>query len=205
MTNPWIEWVKQLQALSQAGKAYSKDPYDLERFDSIADISHQMFSLLSGAPVEQVQNLFMPETGYPTPKIDLRAGVIQDNKILLVREREDNCWTLPGGWADVSETPSQGVMREVLEESGYVVEQPRLVAIRDRAVHPYEPVFPFHIYKLFFICQLVSGKPAINTEISEIGFFEADQLPPLSRSRVLPEDIQMIFTHARESLPVTVD
>jgi len=201
-----IEWAKQLQALSQTGKAYSKDKYDLERFNSIADISHQMFAQLSGAPLEQVQNLFIAESGYATPKIDLRAGVIKDNKILLVREREDNCWTLPGGWADVCETPSHGVVREVFEESGYTVDKPRIISIKDRAVHPYIPIFPFHIYKMFFLCDFVSGEPMINIEISEIDFFDLDNLPNLSESRVLPEDIAMMFEHYKNpNLAVSVD
>ena len=202
----WIEWAKQLQALSQAGKAYSKDKYDLERFESIADISHKMFAQLAEVPLERVQNLFIPDSGYPTPKIDLRAGVIKDNKILLVREREDNCWTLPGGWADVNETPSQGVVREVYEESGYTVNGPRLISVKDRAIHPYVPIYPFHIYKMFFLCNFVSGEPEVNIEISEIGFFELGNLPKLSKSRVLPEDIAMMFEHHKNHrLQVSVD
>ncbi len=141
----WVEWVKQLQSIAQAGKAYSKDKFDLERFDQLSDISHKMFAQLSDTPVERVAELFIPESGYPTPKVDLRAAVIKDNKILLVREREDDCWSLPGGWADVCETPSDGVVREVLEESGYVVSSPRLVAVKDRDVHPYFPKFPYYI------------------------------------------------------------
>lgn len=189
----WLDWAKQLQALSQAGHAYSTDKYDLERFDSVADIAHKMLAELSDTPVEKVENLFIPETGYPTPKVDVRAGVIKDNKILLVREREDNRWTLPGGWGDVCETPTQGVIREVYEESGYVVDNARLVAIKDRAVHDYRPIFPFHIYKMFFLCDFVSGEALTNIEISEIGFFEQSNIPELSLSRVLPQDIDMIF------------
>jgi ADP-ribose pyrophosphatase YjhB (NUDIX family) len=166
-----LNWAKQLQAIAQAGKTYSKDKFDLERFDQIANISHQMFSRLSDSPIENIQQLFIPETGYPTPKVGLRAGIIEKGKILLVRERDDDCWTLPGGWADVCETPSQGVVREVFEESGFVVDNPRLIAIKDRSVHPYKPVYPHHIYKLFFLCSLVSGEPKENIEISEIGFF----------------------------------
>ncbi len=138
----WMNWAKQLQALSQAGQAYSKDKFDLERFDEIANISHQMIAQLANTSVERVEQLFVPEVGYPTPKVDLRAGVIKDGKILLVREREDNCWTMPGGWADVCETPSTGVIREVLEESGYHVSHPKLVAIKDRDVHAYLPKYP---------------------------------------------------------------
>ncbi|GAM60455.1 hypothetical protein JCM19232_788 [Vibrio ishigakensis] len=189
----WLDWAKQLNAISQAGKTYSKDKYDLERFDQVAHISHQMFAELSDQPVEKVASLFVDEVGYPTPKIDLRAGVIQNGKILLVKEREDSKWTLPGGWGDVCETPTQGVIREVLEESGYIVDSPRLVSVKDRAVHPYAPPYPFHIYKMFFLCELKGGEPTINIEVSEIDWFSPNELPALSEGRTRAEDIEYLF------------
>lgn len=202
----WLDWAKQLNAISQAGKTYSKDKYDLERFDQIADISHQMFAELSDQPVEKVANLFVNEVGYPTPKIDVRAGVIKDGKILLVKEREDGKWTLPGGWGDVCETPTQGVIREVEEESGYIVSSPRLVAVKDRAVHPYTPPYPFHIYKMFFLCDLEGGEPTINIEVSDIDWFSPNSLPPLSDGRTRPEDIEYLFEALNNpNQPVYID
>lgn len=103
----WLAWAKQIQAISQTGKTYTKDGYDLERYEQLADISHQMLASLAEQPVSRVENLFIDEQGYPTPKVDLRAGVIVDNKILLVRERTDDKWSLPGGWADVNEAPRE--------------------------------------------------------------------------------------------------
>lgn len=204
--NPWVDWVKQIKSISQAGLAYSKAPFDIERFKMLDALAHEMFSHLSTAPVEQVERLFIPETGYPTPKIDLRAGVIREGKILLVRERADGCWSLPGGWADVCETASEGVVREVMEETGYRVSQPRLIAVKDRARHGYRPEFPYHIYKLFFVCEFESGMAETNIEISDIGFFAPDELPELSVSRVLPEDIEMLFRHSQcPGSPVYVD
>ncbi|BDF94184.1 MULTISPECIES: NUDIX hydrolase [Pseudoalteromonas] len=191
----WLAWAKQIQAISQTGKAYTKDGYDIERYEQLADISHQMLASLAEQPVSVVENLFIDEQGYPTPKVDLRAGVIVDNKILLVRERTDDKWSLPGGWADVNEAPREGIIREVLEESGYQVTNPRLIALKDRALHPYLPVSAQHIYKLFFLCELIGGEPTINLEVSEIGFFALDNLPELSVGRVLVEDIQMLFHH----------
>ena len=158
------------------------------------------------ASVEQVRNLYIPESGYPPPKVDLRAGVIRNNKILLVREREDSRWALPGGWADVCETPSEGIVREVLEESGYVVHSPKLVAIKDRDIHPYTPKLPFHVYKMFFLCEFESGTATPNIEISDIEFFALDDLPKLSEGRVLERDITMMFEyHASPSKAVLVD
>lgn len=204
--NQWLEWAKQLQAISQIGKTYSKDPYDLERFDQIAEIAYGMFADLGAVPVEKVADLFLPESGYATPKIDLRGGVIRENEILLVLERADQRWTLPGGWADVNETPSEGVMREVFEESGLVVANPRLVAIKDRSVHPYRPTYPFHIYKMFFLCDYVSGEAQPNLEVSDVGFFALESLPPLSESRIMGEDLEMLFRYnENRDLPVYVD
>lgn len=191
----WLNWVKQIKAISQAGKAYGNDDYDLERYQQLEEISHQMLASLAEQPVSKVDNLFIEEKGYPTPKVDLRAGVIKDNKILLVRERTDNRWSLPGGWADVNEAPKAGIVREVLEESGYQVSDPRLVALKDRALHPYTPISAQHIYKLFFLCDFVGGEPVINLEVSEIGFFALADLPELSTGRVLEEDIAMFFSY----------
>ncbi|MGO2011803.1 NUDIX hydrolase [Pseudoalteromonas sp.] len=191
----WLHWTKQIKAISQAGKTYGKDGYDLERYQQLEEISHQMLASLAEQPVSKVDNLFIDECGYPTPKVDLRAGVINDNKILLVRERTDNRWSLPGGWADVNEAPKEGIIREVLEESGYHVSNPQFIALKDRALHPYKPVSVQHIYKLFFICDFVGGEPTVNLEVSEIGFFSLDNLPELSTGRVLAEDIAMLFEY----------
>ena len=107
---------------------------------------------------------------------------------------------MPGGWADVCESPSQGVVREVLEESGIVVDSPQLIAIKDRALHPYQPEYPFHIYKLFFACQYVSGEPIATMETSEAKFFDINSIPNLSTSRVLPKDVEMVFDHFNHKL-----
>ncbi|MBF9002517.1 MULTISPECIES: NUDIX hydrolase [Vibrio] len=203
---PWLEMAKKLQAIAQAGHAYSKDKFDLERFDQVQDIAFQMIADLAGTDVDKIEQLYINETGYPTPKIDVRGAVFKDGKILLVKEREDGKWTLPGGWGDVCETPTQGVMREVREESGYEVANPRLVAIKDRAVHGYHPLFTFHIYKLFFLCDFISGEAKENIEISDIGFFGRDEIPELSESRTLPKDIEMMFEHFNDpTLDVYVD
>jgi len=191
----WLAWAKQIQAISQTGKAYTKDDYDMEHYEQLQQLSYKMIASLSEQPVEKVANLFIAEQGYPTPKVDLRAGVIKDNKILLVKERTDDRWSLPGGWADVNEAPSEGVIREVLEESGYQVRSPRLIALKDRALHPYQPVTVQHIYKLFFLCDFIGGEAKINIEISDIGFFALDNLPELSTGRVIKEDICMLFDY----------
>ena len=137
----WLDWIQKIRTIAQIGATYSKDPYDLDRFQQLAQISHEMYADISNAPLSNVNSLFLPEQGYATPKVDLRAGVFDDDHILLVRERSDGRWSLPGGWADVLESPSQGIIREVKEESGFDVSAPRLVAIVDRSLHPYHPLY----------------------------------------------------------------
>lgn len=182
--NKWIDWAKQIKAISQIGLTYCKDQYDIERYNQLTQISHEMFASLADVPTGKVDNLFIQDNGYATPKIDLRAAVIKDGKILLARERSDNRWTLPGGWADVCESPKQGIIRETLEETGYNVDVKRLIMIKDRGCHPYYPEYSFHIYKHFFLCEITGGTATSNLEISEIEFFAQDKLPELSETRV---------------------
>ena len=193
--NQWIDWAKKIQAISQTGKAFSKDQFDLDRYDQLSHIANEIIAHLADAPMEQVENFFVPDKGYPTPKVDLRAGVFKNGEILLVKERSDDKWSLPGGWADVCESPAQGIIREVVEESGYLVNNVELVGVKDRSMHGYQPQYPDHLYKLFFHCRLVGGDARENKEISEIGFFQPDELPTLSKSRVLKEDIEMLFEY----------
>ncbi|HHX64279.1 MAG TPA: NUDIX domain-containing protein, partial [Chloroflexi bacterium] len=153
--------------------------------------------------IEPVLALFEGETGYATPKVDVRGCVFHDGRLLLVRERSDGRWTLPGGWADVGESPAQSVAREVYEESGYRVRAAKLLAVYDRALHPHTPPYPYHIYKLFFRCDLEDPAPVAEQvsrtdhEISHVGFFAEDALPELSISRVTPEQIARMFAHSR--------
>ena len=191
----WLVWVEKLRAIARNGLTYAKGGYDLERYHQLQDITHEMTAALTGAPKEKVDEFFLPEKGYTTPKIDLRAGVFKDDKILLVRERSDDCWALPGGWGDVCEPPSIGVEREVLEESGYIVKASKLVAVRDAHRHPYHSHNPNHIYKLFFLCELTGGEARTNLEISAIDFFPLDQLPVLSQGRTITSDIEMLQKH----------
>lgn len=191
----WVEWVKQLKAISQIGKQFSKDPYDLERYDQLQELSHEMFAQLGDAPKKQVDDFFIPDKGYATPKVDLRGGVFKEDKILLVQERTNGLWALPGGWADVCEAPSSGVVREVFEESGYRTNVRKLVAVKDRSLHPFKPRYPNHIYKMYFLCELMGGTPTVNLEVCNIDFFKLDQLPELSEGKTIAADIDLIYQH----------
>jgi len=188
----WREAFKRLRAIAQTGQTYTRDPYDLERYLELEQLSLTLLARLLDSPVEAVQSVFLPEKGYPTPKIDVRAGVFDGDRILLVREKADGRWTLPGGWGDEHESPGQSVEREVREESGYEVRASRLVAVKDRHLHPYTPKRLERIYKLFFLCDLTGGEASTSLETDGVDFFAIDDLPPLSLGRTLPADVELL-------------
>ncbi len=193
VASAWLEWTRRLQAIAQSGLTYAKDPYDIERYEQVRRIAAEIASSHTEAPVDRIDNLFSGESGYATPKLDIRAVVLNEQEeVLLVREKEDGLWTLPGGWVDVGESPSEAVEREVKEESGYEVRAVRLLALWDRDKHPHLPL-PFHVYKIYFQCQRLGGKAlSASTETSEVGFFAPSYLPELSLGRVTPWQIQRL-------------
>jgi ADP-ribose pyrophosphatase YjhB (NUDIX family) len=194
----WIKWARALQAISQTGLHFAENKYDLERYSQIQEIAAEVFSDYGKINKEVVKNLFAKESGYATPKVDVRGVVFRNSKILLVREiADDNLWTLPGGWADVNESPSEAVVREVLEESGYETRTVKLLAVYDRAKHDHVPPYPYHIYKLFFLCEIIRGKAKPSGETSEIAFFSEHDIPELSISRVTPKQIARFFAHKK--------
>jgi len=190
----WLDWAKQLQSIAQAGLAYSKDIYDVERFELIRDISVEMLSQQTGMEMTVIKNLFASETGYATPKVDIRAVIFKDNKILMVKENSDGSWSLPGGWADIGLTPSEVAVKEVKEESGFDVKAVKFLAVTDMKCHPHPPS-PFHIYKMFIQCEIIGGQPMKGVETSAVEFFAENKLPPLSIARNTQTQIEMIFKH----------
>ncbi len=202
----WIDALRRIRAIAQTGTAYSKDAFDLERFAELNTISEILIAALIGVEPERVTHQFALERGYPTPKVDVRAGVFRDNEVLLVKESTDGNWSLPGGWADEQESPSESIVREVREESGYEVRVVKLAALKDRSLHPYTPRRLEHIYKLFFLCELVGGAAATSAETTAARFFPADRLPSLSEGRTLAVDIDMLRAHALSpGLPTQFD
>ncbi|MFB2923090.1 MULTISPECIES: NUDIX hydrolase [Aerosakkonema] len=198
MSDRWIEWAQQLQAIAQNGLTYNENPFDIERYQQIRQIAVDIIAAHSDMEPSYILDLFNREIGYATPKVDVRAAVFDDNKILLVQEREDGCWTLPGGWADVGDSPSEAIVREVYEESGYHVRAVKLLAIYDRN-HPRHghPPLVHHVYKLFFQCELIGGTPTKSFETEGIAFFDELDLPKLSLTRVVPSQIARLFEHYR--------
>jgi ADP-ribose pyrophosphatase YjhB (NUDIX family) len=202
----WIRWGRELQAIAQTGLHFAQSEYDRERYEQILKLSAEIFEQYSGADSEKILNLFDRQSGYATPKVDVRGVVFREGKLLLVRESSDGLWTLPGGWADVNDSPSEAVEREIAEESGFIAKAKKVIAVFDRAKHPHVPPFPFHIYKLFIECDLVGGKPNTTMETSGVAFFGLEEIPPLSISRVTPEQIAFCFErHHSPNAPCAFD
>ncbi len=207
MTEPqWLLWSRQLMAVAQNGLTYASNPFDIDRYQSIRSIAAAILADHTLADQARIENLFAQEVGYATPKVDVRGVVFCDQTLLLVKERQDGGWTLPGGWADVNESPSEAVVREVFEESGYRTRATKLLAVFDRAKHPHVPLLPFHIYKLFLLCEWLGGEATTSSETEAVEFFREDQLPELSISRTTPDQIARLFEHLRQpELPANFD
>ena len=207
MPNPqWLDWARRFQAIAQIGLAYGKDPYDRQRYEEIqrlaADIMANGAALPDSAPL---LDIFKNDLGYATPKIDIRTAVFDRDRILLVQEREDGLWTLPGGWADIGESASTVAIREVKEESGYDITISKLAAVYDRDKHGH-PSMPFHVYKFFFLGDLRRGNPTTSVETTAADFFAEDQFPPLSISRVTAAQLKHMFAHFHNpTLPTSFD
>ena len=192
----WLEWAKQIQAISQNGLAYSKDIYDIERFEQLRDLSIEILREYTAVDSEQIRLLFANETGYATPKVDVRGVVFRDHQILLVRERLDGAWALPGGWADVGLSPKEVVVKEIREESGFEVEAVRLLGVIDKKFHPHPPS-PSHVYKFFILCDIIGGEAKEGMETLQVGFFDEDSLPQLSTERNTEQQVRKLFDYLR--------
>jgi ADP-ribose pyrophosphatase YjhB (NUDIX family) len=196
----WLTWSRELQALAQTGLAFTQDAYDRERYEQLRELAARIMAAHSDADPQRIVGLFSAETGYATPKIDVRAAVFDANgRILLVREAMDHDrWTLPGGWADVNITAAETAVKEVREESGYEVRVRKLAAVWDRTRQGHPPSV-FSCCKLFFLCALVGGAARTSLETSEVDWFARDELPhDLSLGRILPAQIARMFAHAAE-------
>jgi ADP-ribose pyrophosphatase YjhB (NUDIX family) len=202
----WLEWARTLQSVGQAGLTYACDPFDRDRYRQVRRVAAEIAAAGTGAEVELIERFFASERGYPTPKIDVRAAVIVDDRILLVRERDDGGWALPGGWADVGESAAQTAERETREEAAFAVRAVKLLALydRERRGHPRHPEYS---YKAIFACE-PEGSPRPRPGVETLGakFFARHELPELSLARVLPDQIALAFAHAADpSLPTAFD
>ena len=188
----WLQWAIELQSLAQAGLTYGKDVYDKERYARIREISAEILSNMANIPIETVKGLFCNETGYQTPKLDTRAAIFKDGKILLVRENNGK-WSLPGGWCDVNVSVGDNVVKEVKEESGLDVKVDKVIAIQDRAKHNL-PVYAYGVCKVFAQCSVIGGSFEPNIETTEFRYFTEDDLPELATEKNNEEQIKMCFS-----------
>ncbi len=198
----WIEWAQEIFSLSQAGLTYSQNPFDIERYKRLQEISAEMIARQSFLAKETVLESFSMQAGYITPKVDVRGAVIRDGKILLIQEKADDKWAMPGGWADLGNSPASVAEREVWEESGFRVKAEKLVAVLD--ANRVEPFEFYHAYKLIFLCRLLDGEPRTSHETLAVDFFDLDHLPPLSRYRTNEDMLQEVFAHVENPNRPTV-
>jgi len=196
MENQWLAYAKKLQAIASTGLFFGADEFDKERYREVGEIAQQMLSDLAEVPLERIAQL-IPDyaAGYTTPKVDVRGAVISNNKILLVQERSDQLWTLPGGYADVGISAADNTEKEISEEANLQVKASKLFAVRHKARHNYKPdVRDF--YKFYFLCEAADdATPAPGAETMDAQYFAQTALPPLSTGRVIAEDIHMAFEH----------
>ena len=195
----WLEWAQEIQALSQTGCHYSSarhspaDEYHLQRYSRLSEIAAEIIAEQAGLDFSALMDTFSAQTGYATPRVDVRSAVFQEGKLLFVRERADGGWTLPGGWADVGETPSKAAEREVWEEAGLRVRASRVIGVYD--ANRIDPLELFHAFKIVFRCELFGGEPRPSQETSQVAFFGIDELPKvLSGERTKPRHIMDAFT-----------
>jgi ADP-ribose pyrophosphatase YjhB (NUDIX family) len=193
----WLTLGRELRAVAQTGLAFCRDPYDRQRYERIRELAATLIAQGSGEESAALLELFRRASGYATPKVDVRGAAFVEGRVLLVRELSDGAWTLPGGWADVNESPAECVVREVAEESGYHARAVKLAAVYDYRKRN-RPHHLDSIYKMFFICELTGGSARASIETSDVEFFARDTLPPLSTGRTTVQQIERMFQHAEQ-------
>ncbi|MGR3759947.1 NUDIX hydrolase [Roseobacteraceae bacterium NS-SX3] len=205
LEDTWLSRAKRLLALAESGQHFTRDPFDRERYDELADMARAMLADLGQVPIERITGLLPAHAaGYATPSIEVRGALIRGGRILLVQERCDGLWSLPGGFADIGYSPAENVEKEIFEEAGIQARATALYALRHKARHPY-PADARDFYKLFFLCEAPGdAAPAAGAECSDAGFFAPDALPPLSENRVLAQDITAAFDFHSRAQPLPV-
>jgi ADP-ribose pyrophosphatase YjhB (NUDIX family) len=188
----WLEWAREIQALAQIGNHYATNDWQQERYHRLMEIAAEIVSEHTGLDAPALMEIYLAQAGYATPKVDVRAAAFRDGKLLLVRERSDGGWTLPGGWADVGDAPAESAEREAWEEAGFRVKAHRLVGVYDG--NRFKPLELNHAYKLVFLCEVTSGEATPSNETSEVAFFAEDEIPsPISANRTPLRLIQDAF------------
>lgn len=200
-----LDQARRLLAVAKTGLHYTQSDYERERYEEVMQIALQLLQHPEHYPAEVIRGAWQLEDGYVTPKLDVRGAMFRGDEVLLVRERSDGKWTVPGGFADVNESPSQSVLKEIEQESGYTARILKLAAVHDRAKRNY-PAFMFHIWKLLFVCEITGGAARLSNETDGVQFFSLDNLPPLSTGRITAEQLQLLYRHHQHpALPTEFD
>jgi ADP-ribose pyrophosphatase YjhB (NUDIX family) len=200
----WLGWAREIFSLSQSGLTYSGNPFDIERYKRLQEITAEIIESQSNISKESVLDSFSMQAGYITPKVDVRGAVVHEGKILLIQERADSHWAMPGGWADLGNSPASVAEREVWEESGFRVKAEKVVAVID--ANRIEPMEFYHAYKIIFLCKLLDGEPRTSHETLAVDFFDLNHLPPLSVYRTNESMLQEVFAHVEDpSRPAAFD
>ncbi|MCB0600662.1 MAG: NUDIX hydrolase N-terminal domain-containing protein [Saprospiraceae bacterium] len=193
--HPFFEYLKRVRAIAHIGLVYAENDYQKERNQEIIDLTQEMVQQLTDIPMKQIKGYFAAPTEYITPKVDVRAVVFDpDGRLLMVREKADGMWALPGGWADIGLSPSECAVKETFEETGFTVEPKKLLAAVDAKYFNHPPQ-PHAIYKLFIECYLTGGEAQITHDILEVGFFDLHEMPPLSLERNSQDQIDLVFAY----------
>jgi ADP-ribose pyrophosphatase YjhB (NUDIX family) len=205
MSERLLDLVRRLHALARTGLHFSVSEYDRDRYAEIERIAVELLAAGDPGEIARFTSLLAGEQGYVTPKIDVRGAIFDGPRVLLVRERIDGLWTLPGGWADVNETPAESILKEIEQESGYRARVVKLAALLDRPRHGHGPAF-FHSWKVFFVCEITGGHARGSYETDAVEFFEVGSLPPMSLGRSTPRQVQRMYEHhLRPELPTEFD
>lgn len=195
-TPKWLAWAREIFSLSQSGITYSGNEYDIQRYKRLQEITAEIIESQSGTAKESALESFSLQAGYITPKIDVRGAVVHEGRILLIQERADSRWAMPGGWADLGNAPASVAEREVWEESGFRVQAEKVVAVLD--ANRVEPMEFYHAYRIIFLCRLLDGEPRTSYETLAVDFFELNNLPPLSLYRTSESMLQEVFAHVKD-------
>ena len=193
----WLQWAREIQAVSQTGLTYASSDYETQRYERLAEIAAEIIQAHTRLSKERLLPDFVAQAGYATPKVDVRGAIVRNGQILLVQERADERWCMPGGWADVGDLPSEMVVREVWEESGFHVVPRKLIGVYD-ANRSGRPLELYHAYKLIFLCDLTGGEARPSDETLDARFFPFDEIPPLSASRTHRRHLVEVQAHLRD-------
>jgi len=205
MSKSTLEQLKKLKALADTGLVYSENGYDKERYGQIKHITLSLIAQLTETPIEKLTDFLLPVKEYPTVKVDVRGFVLNEqNEILMAKESVDGKWTIPGGWADIGDTPSEAVIKEIKEETGFDAEIIRLLAIYDKRCHPHPPEM-YYIYKLMFFCKISGGVLAHGFDMQGADFFPLDALPELSEDRILKSQLEHLFELIKNESAIYID